>query len=201
MMLEPLLVLTVLNCFFMFSSTVTTCALWWQGRKHRCYHGNAAFSHSQIKKSRSHSCIPKKSVRSHIDKIISFIGTDHSTMGTNKAGKQRFKNISKHMDKSKMKRELAKHHGVSKTSSTKCFVKCIKEEANQTNRLLSDREPRSKVVMEVATVQKVQIYDKDLNEPVVSSMKNVSSYTDLFGQKKCYKSAQKTRAAKSSENI
>ncbi|XP_076630608.1 uncharacterized protein LOC143346420 [Colletes latitarsis] len=35
-MLEPLIVLTVLNCFFMFSSTVTTCALWWQYRSHRC---------------------------------------------------------------------------------------------------------------------------------------------------------------------
>ncbi|XP_076295106.1 uncharacterized protein LOC143216155 [Lasioglossum baleicum] len=35
-MLEPLIVLTVLNCFFMFSSTVTTCALWWQYRTHRC---------------------------------------------------------------------------------------------------------------------------------------------------------------------
>ncbi|XP_078032536.1 uncharacterized protein LOC144467553 [Augochlora pura] len=35
-MLEPLIVLTVLNCLFMFSSTMTTCALWWQYRTHRC---------------------------------------------------------------------------------------------------------------------------------------------------------------------
>ncbi|XP_063979442.1 uncharacterized protein LOC135163691 [Diachasmimorpha longicaudata] len=32
-MFEPLLMLTFLNCFFMFSTTLTTCALWLQQRK------------------------------------------------------------------------------------------------------------------------------------------------------------------------
>ncbi|XP_033341349.2 uncharacterized protein LOC117229183 [Megalopta genalis] len=63
-MLEPLIVLTVLNCLFMFSSTMTTCALWWQYRTHRCCFrrdpANQAAKHAQSKQKAPYAKVSKR---------------------------------------------------------------------------------------------------------------------------------------------
>ncbi|XP_076650280.1 uncharacterized protein LOC143357644 [Halictus rubicundus] len=186
-MLEPLIVLTVLNCFFMFSSTVTTCALWWQYRTHRCCFrrdpASQAAKHTLSKLKSAYAKVSKKSEKAKPEN-----GSENGSVNGNgnRNGNNREKsNSTVHRDgksrrNSKMK---AKSKQILTISSFRSET-LESWDAEDNGRMSEDNgrmsedttrmseasqtgnEAKSAVVMEYSTVQKiVQILDDntDLN--------------------------------------
>ncbi|KAK1122677.1 hypothetical protein K0M31_009120 [Melipona bicolor] len=164
-MLEPLIVLTVLNCFFMFSSTVTTCALWWQYRTHRCCFKkdplSTKYNLSRSKNNNNNNNSSKKTVHLRDDNGANLVSRSKSNSTVNRESK------SKRSSKQKSK---SRHQSRSKTPSDERLPsidmmeswdlenRTRMSEASQT----ANADPKSAVVMEYSTVQKiVQIIDND----------------------------------------
>ncbi|XP_047349743.1 uncharacterized protein LOC124949147 [Vespa velutina] len=171
-MLEPLIVLTVLNCLFMFSSTVTTCALWWQYRRHRCYDVRKVPSsrrtcRSHIRKSNScTSChVSKKIVQSKVDDRNHVFDSGRSFMNADEQYKKKILDESKPASKLRYLSDYKKHkderriHPFTEPSIKKkdsAIRKQISEVSDTTN------DTKSTVIMEFSTVQKiVQLVDNN----------------------------------------
>ncbi|XP_076241412.1 uncharacterized protein LOC143183647 [Calliopsis andreniformis] len=165
-MLEPLIVLTVLNCFFMFSSTVTTCALWWQYRSHRCCFKRDSTSQAVrhgLSKLRSNYS-PKNPKKLENPKLDNPSGIDrsksNSTVNRNsknrRSSKQKKSTNVKYLDQDKLL--IDRRASSTETMAQRDFEDRTRmSEASQTG-----YEPKSAVVMEYSTVQKiVQILDND----------------------------------------
>ncbi|KAK2583871.1 hypothetical protein KPH14_001145 [Odynerus spinipes] len=110
-MLESLVVLTIVNCFFMFSSTMTTCTLWWQYRNHRCVKevsSRHTYPKSHAKKSKSStSChASKKTIKPKADDANKVLGTSKSF--TNADERHETKDIEQRKSKNNL-RYLAKY--------------------------------------------------------------------------------------------
>ncbi|XP_043519901.1 putative mediator of RNA polymerase II transcription subunit 29 [Frieseomelitta varia] len=170
-MLEPLIVLTVLNCFFMFSSTVTTCALWWQYRTHRCCFKkdplsakyNLSKSKNNNNNNNNNNNSSKKTVHLKHDNGANLVTRSKSNSTVNRESKSR--RSSKQKSKSN-----ARHQSRSKTPSDERLPsidmmeswdlenRTRMSEASQT----ANGDPKSAMVMEYSTMQKiVQIIDND----------------------------------------
>ncbi|XP_017886290.1 conserved oligomeric Golgi complex subunit 8-like [Ceratina calcarata] len=174
-MLEPLIVLTVLNCFFMFSSTVTTCALWWQYRSHRCCFRRDSTQHS-VKRNSSRpksnnndnnnndnndSLTTKRSGNSKHDRV-SDRSKSNSTVNRENDGHRCRRN-------SRQKAKTAKYLVHSKTPSDEPLSSLeivesweLEDGARMSEASQTGTETKPAVVMEYSTVQKiVQILDDD----------------------------------------
>ncbi|CAK9795284.1 hypothetical protein ANTPLA_LOCUS313 [Anthophora plagiata] len=161
-MLEPLIVLTVLNCFFMFSSTVTTCALWWQYRSHRCcFKKNPQSTKHSSPKSKSNSTL-KKSGNSKHDHSGNPVERSKSNSTVNRESKNRRHSNRKSRSNGKylVQNQALSDDLLSSIEAAENWEledKTKMSEASQTT-----NDARSAVVMEYSTVQKiVQILDND----------------------------------------
>ncbi|KAG7190771.1 hypothetical protein KM043_006842 [Ampulex compressa] len=164
-MLETLVVLTVLNCFFMFSSTITTCALWWQYRSNQhCFKKtpSSQVSKNNVKASKS-NCIcraVRKGGKSRVEDV-SIVGTYKSNTTANqeqkkKIGrKQKSRTNLKYLSQYKNQRDNVASRD--KKSMRDMDQATKTSEASQT---ANDTKPA--VLMEYSTVQKVvQLVDND----------------------------------------
>ncbi|CAL7938015.1 unnamed protein product [Xylocopa violacea] len=163
-MLEPLIVLTVLNCFFMFSSTVTTCALWWQYRSHRCCFKKDSRQQSaryNLSKSRNSNSV-KKTGNSKLDNHTSSVDRSKSNSTVNRENRK--KRTSRHKSSSN-----AKYLSQSKTPSDDRLSSMetignwdLEDKSRMSEASQTANEAKPAVVMEYSTVQKiVQILDND----------------------------------------
>ncbi|XP_031842880.1 uncharacterized protein LOC116431498 [Nomia melanderi] len=180
-MLEPLIVLTVLNCFFMFSSTVTTCALWWQYRSHRCCFRRDPAGHAFSKMKSTSAKATKKSEKTkpenasengngnNREKSSSMMHRDIKSRRSSKQkarSKKLLQEIAKSVDRLSSRDtmdswEIENNAGISEDNTRMSEDTARMSEASQTA-----NEAKSAVVMEYSTVQKiVQILDDttDLN--------------------------------------
>ncbi|KZC05923.1 hypothetical protein WN55_06098 [Dufourea novaeangliae] len=177
-MLEPLIVLTVLNCFFMFSSTVTTCALWWQYRSHRCCFRRdpaaqaARHAFWKLKHAYGKSKKPEKTKHEtgHENEKGSEDGNDHDRSSSMFYSKNKRNSKQKSRSSSNgwfRKRSLSTDPGASLETmeSWEIESKTRMSEASQTA-----NDTKSAVVMEYSTVQKIlQIVD-DANDLDVTKL-------------------------------
>nr|XP_034179969.1 uncharacterized protein LOC117604213 [Osmia lignaria] len=172
-MLEPLIVLTVLNCIFMFSSTVTTCALWWQYRNHRCCFKKDSMRHDL---SRMKTTCPGRSSKKNgngrqdstvngsdrQDSIVN--GSDRRSNSTIYRDSKSSKRNSKQKSKSNMKYLLQERISSGEEVSSIYGSRDLEEKTRMSEASQTANEARSAVVMEYSTVQKiVQILDNDVN--------------------------------------
>ncbi|XP_076677573.1 uncharacterized protein LOC143373851 [Andrena cerasifolii] len=164
-MLEPLIVLTVLNCFFMFSSTATTCALWWQYRSHRCCYkkdpGQQAARHALSKLKSSHaSKDPKKACSSKQDNPGNGVDRSKSNSTVNRDSKSRRRQKRSSSIKYPVQTESPSEeheNSMDIAGEWQLEERTRMSEASQTG-----NDVRPAVVMEYSTVQKiVQILDDD----------------------------------------
>ncbi|XP_070155709.1 uncharacterized protein [Polyergus mexicanus] len=184
-MLEPLIALTVLNCIFMFSSTVTTCALWWQYQGHRCCaRKTACQSRADLKRSKSYILrTAKKSEKSD----FSGNGDVNVVSNSNRNGSRERRNKNGQKKKSKKSlRYLAEYQKKSEgkmplpLKTKKLDEKTKMSEASQT---LNDT--KSTVVMEFSTVQKVvQIVDDSDVNPMRPPFKDIVIQKDTMDRKR-----------------
>ncbi|XP_076166226.1 uncharacterized protein LOC143146101 [Ptiloglossa arizonensis] len=186
-MLEPLIVLTVLNCLFMFSSTVTTCALWWQYRSHRCCFKKDTNSQptrdSPTKMKYSSTCKATKKPPGHTRDEDGGCGALKQTVNSGPRSLERIKSSS--MERSKSNSVISRENKNKRTSKLKTKsnsnlkqASMVSEEqmtsletigtwdlenkirASEASQTFNDG--KSAVVMEYSTVQKiVQIIDND----------------------------------------
>ncbi|XP_011300270.1 uncharacterized protein [Fopius arisanus] len=183
MMFEPLLMLTFLNCFFMFSTTVTTCALWLQHKKNHCCTRTA--KSSSVKKEQ----IKKK----FKDEIL------RSKMSLQKLG-AKLAEKKRHMSRSREKKPKSESEMQMAESETKSLGVMAQPDQRDTHQQLepiccgkvtstedftqrghnsaSRRSNRkSTVVMEVSTIQKVvQVIDKERDPAKQSATVDCLSY-------------------------
>ncbi|XP_053977701.1 uncharacterized protein LOC128875820 isoform X1 [Hylaeus volcanicus] len=173
-MLEPLIVLTVLNCFFMFSSTVTTCALWWQYRSHRCCFkkdpasqaAREAFSKLKstyvsktskkpgVSRNEPGRGSPKQTEKS-ISRSKSNSAVNHEAK-SKRTSKQKAKSDPKHLSQNKSPSE----ERIPSTETIGNWDLEDKTRMSEASQTVNDG--KSAVVMEYSTVQKiVQILDDD----------------------------------------
>ncbi|KOC70982.1 hypothetical protein WH47_04968 [Habropoda laboriosa] len=161
-MLEPLIVLTVLNCFFMFSSTVTTCALWWQYRSHRCcFKKNTQSTKHNSTKSKSNSVL-KKSGNSRHEHSGHSVERSKSNSIVNRDNKSRRSSNKKSRSNAKY---LVQNRALSdeRLSSIEMMGNWeLEDRTKMSEASQTPNDAKSAVVMEYSTVQKiVQILDND----------------------------------------
>ncbi|XP_077278788.1 uncharacterized protein LOC143906522 [Temnothorax americanus] len=157
-MLEPLIVLTMLNCIFMFSSTVTTCALWWQYQGHRCCPRKTdAQQKFDSKRSKSYTLrTAKKRGKSNLDGYANFV----SKSGTNGSREYRSKKTQK--KRSKKGLEYRKKGGEKISFPDELEIMKLDKKAKMSEASQTINDTKSTIIMEFSTVQKVvQIVDAD----------------------------------------
>ncbi|RLU26092.1 hypothetical protein DMN91_002255 [Ooceraea biroi] len=184
-MLEPLIVLTVLNCIFMFSSTVTTCALWWQHQKHRCCAKvDVTQQKSGSKRSKSYTFgAVKKSRKPKINGHVEIKSVNDSPKQKDeRSPKRRSKKKLPYLAEYQKRREEKML-----TSSGGLEARRLEEKTKLSEASQTVNDTKSTIVMEFSTVQKVvQIVDNDseINPPRVS-LKDVISRKNTAKNKKC----------------
>ncbi|XP_018358675.1 PREDICTED: uncharacterized protein LOC108758295 [Trachymyrmex cornetzi] len=189
-MLESLIVLTVLNCIFMFSSTVTTCALWWQYQGQRCCPRKTTTQQKfDSRRSKNYTLqTAKKSKKSDFDgyvKIVSKSGKNGSKHRSKRSQKNRSKDLG-YQKRSKQKTLFTGGLEVRKSDE-----KAKISEASQTI-----NDTKSTVVMEFSTVQKVvQIVDNDLDiNTLRTPFKEIAIQKDTSDKKRDYNVEQNFEA-------
>ncbi|XP_067209493.1 uncharacterized protein [Linepithema humile] len=152
-MLEPLIVLTVLNCIFMFSSTVTTCALWWQYQSQSC----CSKRNATQQKSKTYTFRPaKKSGKSKFD------STDVNVVNKNDSHEHKTKRCKKKRSKKSVKYLAEDQEKSGENISLPLEAKKLEEKRKMSEASQTINDTKSTVVMEFSTVQKVvQIVDND----------------------------------------
>ncbi|KAL6445565.1 hypothetical protein ACFW04_000837 [Cataglyphis niger] len=165
-MLEPLIALTVLNCIFMFSSTVTTCALWWQYQGHRCCaRESARQSRADLKRSKSYSL---RTTRKLGKSNFNGNGDVNIVSNSNKNGGRESKKKNDQKKKSKSLRYLAEYQkkgGRKMPLPNRLKAGTLNEKTKMSEASQTLNDTKSTVVMEFSTVQKIMqiVDDSDVN--------------------------------------
>ncbi|XP_076395317.1 uncharacterized protein LOC100874984 [Megachile rotundata] len=164
-MLEPLIVLTVLNCFFMFSSTVTTCALWWQYRSHRCcFKKDTTAAKHDLSKMKTHpGKSPKRNGNGRQESVVNGADRNRSNSTVHRDSRSSRRN-SRQKSKSNTKYLLQDKIPNGEDLSSIFGSGDLEETARMSEASQTVNDTKSAVVMEYSTVQKiVQILEDDVD--------------------------------------
>ncbi|XP_011165429.1 uncharacterized protein LOC105199853 [Solenopsis invicta] len=184
-MLEPLIVLTVVNCIFMFSSTITTCALWWQYQGHRCCpRKNTAQQNFDSKKSKNYTLqnTVKKPGKSNFDGHANVVSKSDTVNSSRDHRSERYQK-----KRSKKSLEYQNRSG-EKIFQDELEAKKFDKKSKMSEASQTVNDTKSTVVMELSTVQKiVQIVDDNSHiNSARAPFKEIVSQKDTADKKRDY---------------
>ncbi|XP_036143957.1 uncharacterized protein LOC114254869 [Monomorium pharaonis] len=155
--MEPLIILTVLNCIFMFSSTVTTCALWWQYHGQRCCPRNNTQQKFSKKLKNYTLQTTKKPGKLDFDSHANIVSKSDANVSREYKNKRCQK---RKRSKKDLKYQNRSGENISFPNELKAKKFNEKDKTSEASQTINNT--KSTIVMELSTVQKImQIVDNN----------------------------------------